>query len=203
THKMDRRIKRTRKLLGNALIELMQHKTLAEIAVREITERADVAYSTFFRNFESKEALLLDVMQQAVAGLSEEMLFSSGHSFIEQTRASILAIFEAVKANVETHRVLLQAPSAAPILKGFKQQLVAGNLRQLARMEIEPRPDIPPIELIMDNGMTQLLGLIDWWLDHELIHAPEEMAAHYELLVIRPTWSLILGEEGMKALLDG
>ena len=56
---MDKRIKRTRRILGEAFIDLLQKENFYTITIRDITEKADVAYSTFFRNFESKEELLL------------------------------------------------------------------------------------------------------------------------------------------------
>ena len=39
--KQDRRIRRTRRLLKESLIQLMQEKEFMNISVREVTERAD------------------------------------------------------------------------------------------------------------------------------------------------------------------
>ena len=48
TDKVDRRIKRTQKLLQEALIELTLEKGFDDVTIRDITERADVGYTTFF-----------------------------------------------------------------------------------------------------------------------------------------------------------
>ena len=55
---LDRRVKRTQRLLAEALISLTLEKGYDAVSIRDITERADVAYATFFRHHEDKEALL-------------------------------------------------------------------------------------------------------------------------------------------------
>ena len=59
--KVDPRVKRTRRLLRDALVSLILEKDFASITIREITERAGVAYITFFRQFESIDQLLMEV----------------------------------------------------------------------------------------------------------------------------------------------
>ena len=55
---MDRRTVRTRRWLREALIDLMKEKPYEAITVHEITDRADTARVTFYRNFTDKDALL-------------------------------------------------------------------------------------------------------------------------------------------------
>ncbi|MFT0848703.1 helix-turn-helix domain-containing protein [Actinomycetaceae bacterium L2_0104] len=45
--------------IADALLELLGEKSLAEISVSEITDRADVGRATYYRHFSSKEELLL------------------------------------------------------------------------------------------------------------------------------------------------
>jgi AcrR family transcriptional regulator len=56
--KLDPRIKRTRQLLQQALMELMAEKSFQAITVQDITERATVNRVTFYAHFEDKYALL-------------------------------------------------------------------------------------------------------------------------------------------------
>ena len=65
----DRRVKRTQKLLAKALIELTLEKGYEAVTIREITQRADVAYTTFFRNYHDKDALLHDVLDVVLEDL--------------------------------------------------------------------------------------------------------------------------------------
>ena len=46
--KEDRRVRRTKKLLIQALTELMQQKPVKEITVKELTDLADMNRGTFY-----------------------------------------------------------------------------------------------------------------------------------------------------------
>jgi len=65
----DRRIKRTQRLLAEALIALTLEKGYDSVTIREITERADVGYATFFRHYHDKDELLQEVLDVVLAGL--------------------------------------------------------------------------------------------------------------------------------------
>lgn len=47
----DRRVRKTKKLLENALAELLSEKPLKSITVREIAERADINRGTFYLHY--------------------------------------------------------------------------------------------------------------------------------------------------------
>lgn len=50
---------RTRTWLFDTLLELLEEKDYAEISITELTEKADIARPTFYRNFNSKDDILL------------------------------------------------------------------------------------------------------------------------------------------------
>jgi AcrR family transcriptional regulator len=55
----DRRVRRTRRLLQQALLELLADEPLAKVTVSQIAARADVSRQAFYLHFRSKEELLL------------------------------------------------------------------------------------------------------------------------------------------------
>ena len=76
--RVDRRVRRTRALLQNSLLDLLQKKRLAKIQIKEITAHADLSRQAFYLHFDSKEALLFsyldDVFAQIHQALFEEAL---------------------------------------------------------------------------------------------------------------------------------
>ncbi len=62
--KLDPRVKRTRQLLQQALMELMAEKSFQAITVQDIAERATVNRVTFYAHFEGKYALLEYTMRE-------------------------------------------------------------------------------------------------------------------------------------------
>jgi AcrR family transcriptional regulator len=61
---MDRRSKRTRAWLLDTLLELIGENDYADISVTELTERADIARQTFYRNYSSMDDILLSRMDE-------------------------------------------------------------------------------------------------------------------------------------------
>ena len=60
----DLRVRRTRKLLQQALIELTIEKGFADVTVRDIAERAMVNRSTFYRHYLDKYDLLRQYIEE-------------------------------------------------------------------------------------------------------------------------------------------
>ena len=66
---VDRRVRRTQRLLSDALLALIVEKGIDAITIKDITDRADVAYMTFFRHYKDKDALLLQRLDEELATL--------------------------------------------------------------------------------------------------------------------------------------
>ncbi len=56
---VDRRVQRTRQLLQDALVSLIQEKGYEAVTVQDILDQANVGRSTFYAHFRDKEELLL------------------------------------------------------------------------------------------------------------------------------------------------
>ena len=59
TIKQDRRSKRTRAWLLETLLELLENKDYSAISITELTEKADIARQTFYRNYSSMDDILV------------------------------------------------------------------------------------------------------------------------------------------------
>lgn len=193
---MDRRTKRSRWLLGEALVQLLHEQGLEAISVRAITERADVAYSTFFRNFESKEALLLAHLQHFMQTLDERLAAQPATDDLRQsTWAYIHLLFEHIAAHPALHAVIFDTPSAAPVLDQFKARIYAENLRGIRAMAPQVSPHIPPIELLAQHKVAQLFSIIAWWLAQGQQPDPATVTDYYMQLVWDPLWALLHNDE--------
>jgi AcrR family transcriptional regulator len=61
---LDRRVQKTRKLLQDALIELVAEKGYESVSIREILEKANVGRSTFYAHFQDKDQLLHSILDR-------------------------------------------------------------------------------------------------------------------------------------------
>lgn len=63
--KQDRRIIRTKKLLENALIKLLQKKSIHKISIKELAEEADITRATFYQHYRDPYEML-EIMQNRI-----------------------------------------------------------------------------------------------------------------------------------------
>lgn len=195
---MDRRIKRSRKLLSQAFLELLKKRAFDEISIRDITDYADVAYSTFFRNFESKEALILNYLEELAERIALELKELQQASLREKSHFLVYELFESVRECPNTFRILAANPETLAVLKQFKGRVIALNAEIFKPLRPHFRSDIPPLDLVMNNAAVQTLGLLEWWIDSGLPVSTATLCQYYETLVLEPTLGILLGENSLR-----
>ena len=178
---LDRRIRRTRRALADALISLTSERPYLSIQVRDITDRADVGYATFYRHYESKDDLMLAIF----AEISAELESSAGEPAGEYFEQEGILLFEHVQKYEGLYRSILQSWEFVGKLKKLLAWRVeehiqrhAGELGELAF----------PAELAANHMVAALIGLIEWWLEKDRSLPVEEMGRIYERLIIQATW---------------
>ena len=94
TKKKDRRIRRSRKLLQEALIQLLSQKPLAKIQIKEIVDVADVSRPTFYQHFETKEKLLFSLIDDLFERVGAAVFDNVSQREIADMYALLLATYE-------------------------------------------------------------------------------------------------------------
>jgi len=91
----DPRVKRTRQLLLQAFISLLEERhNIHSISVQDITERATVNRATFYAHFEDKYALLEVWMREKFHHALESQLPATSTLQMSTLRLLILAVFD-------------------------------------------------------------------------------------------------------------
>src|ERR671925_1666688 len=95
--KTDPRVRRTRRILQEALVSLILEKDYASISIKEITDRAEVAYITFFRHYSSIDELLMEVLEEGLAELLSHIATLAGKTEDPATEVEGRLIFEYIR----------------------------------------------------------------------------------------------------------
>jgi AcrR family transcriptional regulator len=192
--KVDRRISRTRRLLGDALVALILEKGYNAITIRDITDRADVAYATFFRHFDGKEDLLAHLMEGIIAKLAA----LAGKEQQRHLEAEGLLFFQHVAENQTLYRSLLSSQGSRQVAQRLKEA-IAVHIRAAAGSHYQAIDDpAVPFDIVLNHIAASALELIAWWLEHNMPYPPEEMALIYDRLIIQATWHIIPRENEAK-----
>ena len=173
--RVDRRIVRTQHLLMDALVALAQEKSYDAITIRDITEQADVSYSTFFRHYTEKDELLAEVLKSVIHQLRALLNHNPNRTKQEEG----ILIFQHVAQNQAFFRVMFSSQGTNRVLETTRAEIVADILRAA---DIPTNNPIPP-EILANHIVATILALVRWWLDHDLPYRVERMGEIYSLLL--------------------
>ncbi len=191
---MDRRVRRTRKLLGNALLELVQEKKFEQITIQDITDRADLNRATFYLHYGSKEELLADSLESYFDALVEQITPLTLEKPIWESPAAEGIVFAHVAEHAELYRVLLGKNGMGYVINRVIDYIAEFSLLQLKAglNSIEPQA---PIEIAARHVAGSLYALITWWLMNDMPYTPHEMAEMTTRLCVNGTVSTPAAQE--------
>jgi len=173
--KVDRRVRRTRALLGQALRDLILEKPYESIIIQDITDQADLNRATFYLHYASKEELLMDSLEEQFDALVEQIEAEKNGRPMWENPATIRIIFDYVAENAELFRVLL-----GPQGQGYVMYRVLNYIAQVDEEELQEafgKDALPvPDAILARHFAGSLFSLIGWWLEHDMPYSPTYMA---------------------------
>ena len=191
---IDRRIRRTQKLLGEALIELALEKGYKNITIQDVTERADIGYRTYFRHYAGLDELLIDVAKSRLDDIYELLDLPATDTVVEDPVRYFHEIgrrlFEHIQKNQTEFRFLLLDHSLRFILEPVMKRAcerAEENLQDLPQKNISAA-------LAANHIIASAFSLMRWWLENEMPHSSERMGEIFTDLTVKPTWLVMLEE---------
>lgn len=159
--KQDRRVQRTRNLLRNALMQLIDEKGYDAITIHDITERANLGRTTFYLHYQSKDELFLDHHEDfsdmmMINVLSRKRLLS------DEPQEEFVTFLEEMNKNKDLFRTIIQAKDADYIMHGVSEKLQHNLKNSLST--IFATPTKIPIDVLTYYIVSGQLSLIIWWV---------------------------------------
>ena len=168
--KMDQRVRLTRNLLKNALVQLMQEQHISKISIRAICEVAGINRSTFYVHYTDQYDLLNKVEQEAMDNLKK---YLGKQDLSDERPISIqvlIKVLDYVKENVELFKALLSENCDF----AFQKDLV--ELAQIISSQQNQSFDLRVQEYIKIFGFTGTISMLQKWLQDGTNESPAQMA---------------------------
>ena len=176
------RVRRTQKLLREALIELIEERSFEALTIGELTERAMVSRAAFYRNYQDKYDLVEQIFEEAMSAL----LNAVGELGLEHPPESWVTFFEHVAEYERLYRALLGRKGSPWFVRKMRASL-ADLIKESGHLPHRPNTSARPIQTFSDGFVPDLVStmfveVIIWWLEQGRPYTPREIAKRSALL---------------------
>ena len=183
--KLDPRVIRTRQLLRDALVSLIAEKGFDAITVQDIVDRATLNRATFYLHYQDKHELLIKSLHDEIDELMADIgpAEDSDQLVVEGPRRPIVKVFQHVAQHARFYQVMMGAAGVPSFIAAVRDYIAEITLHWLTLLQPDPEKSIVPLEIVANSLSWSLLGVLIWWLDHDLPQSPEYMAEQFRLLI--------------------
>ncbi|MDF2936927.1 MAG: putative transcriptional regulator, TetR family [Paenibacillaceae bacterium] len=189
---IDRRILRTRQMLRDALIDLIEERGLEGLTVRDLTHRAGLNRGTFYLHYKDIQDLLEQSKEEVLKGLTESVTRAAerncvgsdaprtgndGKSPPQVTQPHALGAFEYFAQHSRFFSVMM-GPNGDPC---FFLEWKKAMMEDMKKKSMKFQPDDNQLSIPRDYLVAYIvsahLGVIQHWLESGMELTPQEMAA--------------------------
>lgn len=176
------RVRRTQKLLRDALVDLIEEQGFEELTVSEITERAMVSRAAFYRNYHDKYDLVEKIFDEAMGRL----LHAVGGLGQEHPAEVWVGFFEHIANHERLYRALLGSKGSPWFVWKMRAALSDVVIEQ-GRRPHGPGAGAHAVHSFADGFVPDIVSTlfveaITWWLDHRRPYSPRVIATRTSLL---------------------
>lgn len=202
--KTDRRIVKTKTQIKQAFLSLLNEKSFELITVRDITERADINRGTFYLHYVDKYNLL----EQYENGIFEKVniildratnMQLNVHQLKEERLPMLIQLLQVMHDEAAFLKLIL-GPNGDPFFQEKIRQLFVKTFKEYIINEIDESRFKYPFELIITYISNAHLGVLTYWLQHDMQQSPEEIANMFIEIMLKGPFeasglrSILLGE---------
>ncbi len=183
-----RPIQKSRRLLHQALISLIQEKKYEAITVQRILDRAGVGRSTFYMHFRDKDELLImgfEHLREMLHNIQMRTPTTAAESY-EKVIGFSLAMFE---HNYEYRNEwkALSGSQAGVIVRQSIQEMIGNLIKEEFKAEFQKRKKSDseiPFELFVHYLASTFMSVTSWWLNSKNPLPPNAVNDIYRALVV-------------------
>jgi AcrR family transcriptional regulator len=166
----DRRVRRTKERLRQALLQLLLEKPYKNISVQNILDLADVSRAAFYAHYQGKDELLM-------AGLPDNVLHH-GTWESDDLLPPVTALFQ----HIVEGQAWVQSMQGTAVMQMIRGRMVENWLAHFARLEGTEHELTGAAEPVAHYLTGALMSLLLWWVSNGMQASPEEMNELFQQL---------------------
>jgi len=178
---MDRRQKKSKKAIFNALSELVAKKDFNKITVGEIIEKADVGRATFYAHFETKDCLLKEFCRELFCHIFDSENDQNGHRHIFECSGeenAFLHVFRHLYKNDNNILALLSSQNNELFWGYFRHELKKLVQMQMYLFESHTKKGVCE-DFWKEHIVSVFIETIRWWVTNGKSESPELISEYF------------------------
>lgn len=168
----DRRIRKTEKQLFDALISLMETKSVNTITVRELSDLVDINRSTFYLHYQDIydmiESIENDLIEKFTEALGPEKNFTSDSVVLHEVEFKNImkSIFNLLLENKAVCKALLGHNGDIKFVNKVSK-IVSDRIQYLLELFAEKKYNASDLKLVKSYFVAGCIGLVQQWLEDD------------------------------------
>lgn len=176
--------RKTKQLIQNTFMEILQSKAFDSITVGDIAKTANINRGTFYLHFLDKYDLLDQIEHQLFEDIGAHIdelqsSYSPIHTFEKGQEELAATLFRSIKVHAPLLKVFLSDRGRAGFHLRFREAFTKKVRVNLENNEILNDTIKVPIEYFLSFITSAFLGLVEQWVQDDLDKTPEEMTEVY------------------------
>ncbi len=186
----DLRVRRTHKLLREAVVALIEEQRFDSITVEAIAERAMVSRAAFYRHYQDKYDLVAQIFAEAMQTMMRDIDLRFSGADLDHPPEPWVRLFEHFAAYGRLYRALLGAKGSPWFQTNMRMYLAEVIGERTAGLRFAPHQKPMAEQRAFTSGFvpTLLAGLlidaITWWFEQEQPDPPRQIAISCYNLVL-------------------
>ncbi|MCT2534680.1 TetR/AcrR family transcriptional regulator [Aquibacillus koreensis] len=182
----DPRVIRTRQLLREALISLLQEIDIDKISVNRLAQRATINRVTFYLHYRDIPDMLEKMAGEMIEEMSTVLRQSSSNRVRPYTEDDYCAIMEDLLKHIATNSTFYKTILASKRIPVFYDQLqtfltdkIVSSVEKKEKVHIVDHRDRIQKDILIWYDSAALIGTITSWLRRDMPYTPAYLAKQF------------------------
>ncbi|MFC4772107.1 TetR/AcrR family transcriptional regulator [Enterococcus hermanniensis] len=166
--KIDLRVKRTRKMIVEAFVHLVEEKGYDDITIQEIADEAMINRATFYSHFKDKQDLYDSIFETAIdaftAVLDPNQIVQGNRLKVRQIEMVLKIIYERIQDNRKFFLTIMDASGNEILRKKIAEILDVKYAHIFNQLKITENDIEVPLDFIIEYMTSIFVGTLHWWI---------------------------------------
>lgn len=167
TRKVDLRVKKTKRLIRNAVAALLKEKDVDDITVKEVAELADINRKTFYNYYSNVGQVVNEIENEIVENLDELIQNSDLNNVLQNPTSVFNSVIEVMGRDPELYECIFSMNGNANLVTK-----IADEIKQRSRDHYASQTNVngERLDIILEYLFNGMFSAFRRWYssDHEL-----------------------------------